>query len=56
MSFGAMMAGLLVNSGVGVLVLLKSNTDKKEDANIVGCVFVIGIIAGIIIDLLGIVA
>lgn len=56
MSFGAMMAGLLVNSGVGVLVLLKSNTDKKEDANIIGCVFVIGIIAGIIIDLLGIVA
>lgn len=56
MSFGAMMAGLLVNSGVGVLVLLKSNTDKKEDVNIIGCVFVIGIIAGIIIDLLGIVA
>ena len=56
MSFGAMMAGLLVNSGVGILVLLKSNTNRKEDLNIIGCVFVIGVIAGIIIDLLGIVA
>ena len=51
-----MMAGLLVNSGVGILVLLKSNTNRKEDLNIIGCVFVIGVIAGIIIDLLGIVA
>lgn len=52
LSFGAMMAGLLVNSGVGVLVLLKSNTDRKEDINIIGCLFVIGVVVGIIIETL----
>ncbi len=52
LSFGAMMAGLLVNSGVGVLVLLKSNTDRKEDLNIIGCLLVIGTVAGIIMEVL----
>lgn len=52
LSFGAMMAGLLVNAGVGLLVLFKSNTDRKEDINIIGCLFVIGAIAGIIMEVM----
>lgn len=56
LSFGAMMAGLLVNSGVGLLVLLKSNTDRREDFNIIGCLFVIGAVAGIIMEVLHITA
>ena len=55
MSFGAMMAGLLVNSGVGILVLLKSNTDKKEDFNIIGGLFVIGAVAGILMEVMQII-
>ena len=52
LSFGAMMAGLLVNSGVGVLVLFKSNTNRKENINIIGCLFVIGAMAGIIMEVM----
>lgn len=52
MSFGAMMAGLLVNSGIGILVLLKSNTNRREDINIIGCLLVIGAVAGIMMEVL----
>lgn len=51
MSFGAMMAGLLVNSGIGILVLLKSNIDRKEDLKIIGLLFAIGTVMGILIDM-----
>lgn len=54
MSSGAMMAGLLAGSGVGLLVLFKSNTDRKEDLKILGLLYGIGVIAGIAIDFLGI--
>lgn len=53
MSTGAMLAGLLVNSGVGVLVLFKENADIKENARIVGLLYAIGVIAGIIIECIG---
>lgn len=54
MSFGAMMAGLLVNAGVGILVLLRSNTDKKEDVKIIGILWGVGVASGIIIDFVSI--
>lgn len=50
MSVGAMMAGLLVGSGVGVLVLFRVNPDKKESAKIMGFLYVIGVLSGILID------
>lgn len=53
MSFGAMMSGLLVGAGVGLLVLLRSNTDRKEDLRIAGILYGIGVLAGIVIDLCG---
>lgn len=55
MSFGAMMAGLLAGSGVGILVLFKENQDKKESFRVLALVYVIGVICGIIIDALGII-
>lgn len=52
MSFGAMMSGLLVGAGVGVLVLFRSNTDKKEDLKIVGILYAIGVLSGIVLELM----
>lgn len=50
MSFGAMMAGLLVGSGVGVLVLFRVNPDRKESMKIIGLLYMIGVLAGILIE------
>lgn len=53
LGLGAMMAGLLVNAGVGVLVLFRVNrSNMKENFKIVGMLYVIGIVAGILLDLL----
>ncbi len=53
-SSGAMMAGLLVSAGVGVLVLFKTNRSFKQNVKIVGLLYGIGVIAGLLIDLIGI--
>lgn len=50
MSTGTMLAGLLVNSGVGVLVLFKENVNIKENAKILLLLYAIGVVAGIIIE------
>lgn len=49
MSFGTMMAGLLVGAGVGVLVLCRVNHDKRENLKIIGLLYVIGVVAGMIL-------
>ena len=51
-SIGSMIAGLLVNSGIGVLVLFKVNKDNKENLKILGILYLVGITAGIVLDLL----
>lgn len=51
---GAMMAGLLVNAGVGILVLLRLNRDIKQNAGIIGALYGIGVFWGVVIELLGI--
>lgn len=51
MGVGAMMAGLLVGSGVGLLVLFKVNSDKKENLKIVALLYGIGVFTGIVINL-----
>lgn len=53
MSTGAMLAGLLVGSGVGVLVLFKENANIKENAKIVALLYAIGVMVGIIIECIG---
>ena len=49
--FGTMMSGLLVGAGVGILVLLRVNDDKKDNFKIIGLLYVIGVLSGIIINL-----
>lgn len=50
MSLGAMMSGLLVGAGVGILVLFRMNRDKKENFKIIGLLYLIGVSAGIVIE------
>lgn len=51
---GAMMAGLLSGSGVGVLVLLKVNDNRRENLKIVALLYVIGVLAGMVVEMTGI--
>lgn len=53
-SAGAMMAGLLVSAGVGVLVLFRTNRPLKQNVKITGLLYAIGVAAGLMIDLIGI--
>lgn len=53
-SAGAMMAGLLVGAGVGVLVLFRTNRPVQQNIKITGLLYVIGVTAGLLIDLVGI--
>ncbi len=50
-SFGAMMSGLLVGSGVGILVLFKVNESVKDSIKIVALLYAIGAICGILLGL-----
>lgn len=52
---GAMMAGLLVNAGVGLLVLFRLNRHLKENLAIVASLYGIGVFWGIVLDLAGII-
>lgn len=52
MSFGTMMAGLLVGAGVGILVLFRVNEKKTESFQIVGILYLIGVISGILLNLI----
>ena len=50
MSFGTMMAGLLVGAGVGILVLLRVNEDRRESLRIIGVLYLIGVLCGILLN------
>ncbi len=52
LSFGAMICGLLVNAGVGPLILLKINPDKKNSFTVIGILFAVGIISGAVLNLI----
>ena len=54
MRLGAMMSGLLVGAGVGLVVLFKTNDSMRENLELTGMLYVIGVVAGILIDFLGI--
>lgn len=51
---GAMMSGLLVNAGVGVMVLFRLNRDVKQNAGIIGVLYGLGVFWGVIIELIGV--
>ncbi len=51
-SFGTMMAGLLCGSGAALMVLCRVNKNIKENIWILGILYVIGVISGVVIDIL----
>lgn len=51
---GAMLSGLLVGAGIGILVLLRANRPLKDTLRIIAILFTIGIAAGLLFDLLSI--
>ncbi len=51
---GAMMSGLLVNAGVGILVLFRLNRDVRQNIGIVGALYGLGVFWGMVLEFAGI--
>lgn len=50
-SMATMLSGLLVGSGIGILVLFRVNNNQKENIKIVSLLYLIGVLSGIILQL-----
>ena len=53
LSAGAMLSGLLAGAGVGILVLLRVNDKPKENIRIILLLYVSGVAAGLLTEMLG---
>ena len=51
-TFGSLLSGLLTGSGVAILILFKTNKNLKENFKIISIIYFVGVISGIIIDLI----
>ncbi len=51
---GAMLAGLLVSAGVGLLVLVRANRPWRQNAAIIALLYVIGVFWGLVCNALGV--
>ena len=51
LSISSLIAGLLTGSGVALLVLFKSNKNLKENVRILLLVYFIGVLSGLMIEL-----
>ena len=51
-SMPILISGLCVNAGVGLLVLFKTNENKKENLKIIGLLYAIGVISGLILEII----
>ncbi len=49
-SFGSMIGGLLVGSGIGILILFRVNENKKENIKILTILYTISVLCGILVD------
>ncbi len=53
-SMATMIAGTLVGAGIGLAILFKTNKGIKQNINIVILLYTIGVISGILLELIGI--
>ena len=53
MSGGALVSGLTVNAGIGLIVLFRTNRDFNENLRIMAVMLAVGVLAGWMIQLLG---
>lgn len=51
--FGALISGLLTGSGVALIVLFKTNNNIKENVKILSLIYIIGVLSGILIEIVG---
>ena len=51
LSSGALLSGLMVNAGVGLAILFRNNRPVKDSLRVVGILFSIAVVCGILIDL-----
>ena len=51
-SLGTLLSGLLTGSGLGILILLTSNDNPKENIKIISIIYIVGAIVGLLIDIL----
>ena len=51
-SLGAVISGLSTGAGVGSIILFKSNKNIKENLQILGVLYVVGVVCGILIDII----
>lgn len=52
-NFGSALAGLLTGSGVGILVLFRTNKNLKENILILFTIYLIGALSGFVVELIG---
>ncbi len=50
-SMPVLISGVAVNAGVGLLVLFKTNKNIKENVSIIGILYAIGVMSGIVLEL-----
>ena len=50
-TIGTLLAGLLTGSGLGILLLFRTNKNLKENITVLSLIYFIGVIIGIIVDL-----
>lgn len=51
---GSAVAGLCTGAGVGLVVLFKTNKNLKENITILAVLYIVGVLSGLLVDLLGI--
>ena len=51
-TIGTMLAGLLTGSGLGILLLFRTNKNIKENITILSIIYFVGVLIGIIVDLI----
>ena len=53
-SLGTAIGGLLTGSGIALAVLIKQNKNKKESLSILATIYFIGVISGIVLNIIGV--
>ena len=48
---GGLFAGLLSNAGIGLLVLLRTNKNRRENLTVIALLFILGAVSGMLINL-----
>ena len=51
LSSGALLSGLMVNAGIGIAILFRNNRPVKDSLRVVGILFGISVLCGVLIDI-----